>query len=227
MVWKLVGLVAVFVLAFAVVQAEPAQSQVPSLTERVRVFVQFNNGANAGDVAQVQNLGGQARYSFLGGRVISFEVPAFVAEILARKPEFSVRPVPPVSAIEDTLPWGIDQVNAEHVWGGAEDAVNVTPGANDGSGAVIAVVDTGIATHSDLNIIGGTSFVSGNSSYYDDNGHGTHVSGIAAARDNGSGVIGIAPGAGLLAVKVLNSQGSGYLDDVAKGIEWAAATAPT
>ncbi|HEX5367821.1 MAG TPA: S8 family serine peptidase, partial [Dehalococcoidia bacterium] len=100
---------------------------------------------------------------------------------------------------------------------------NVGSGRNDGSGVTVAVVDTGIGPNSDLSVAGGTSFVSGVSSYNDDNGHGSHVAGIIAARDNGFGVIGVAPGASLLAVKVLDSTGSGYMDDVAAGVNWATA----
>ena len=89
-----------------------------------------------------------------------------------------------------TLPTGIDRVDGE---------LSSTVSGN-GSGAVnadIAVIDTGIDTdHPDLNVVGGVNCVGG-SSYNDDNGHGTHVAGIAAARDNDLGVVGVAPGARL------------------------------
>jgi subtilisin family serine protease len=55
----------------------------------------------------------------------------------------------------------------------------------------------------------------------DDNGHGTHVAGIAAAVDNEIGVIGASPEAYLYAVKVLDRTGSGYVSDVIAGIQWA------
>ena len=54
----------------------------------------------------------------------------------------------------------------------------------------------------------------------DDNGHGTHVAGTIAAVDNTVGVVGVAPQASLLAAKVLNRQGSGYLSDVIAGIDY-------
>ena len=63
-------------------------------------------------------------------------------------------------------------------------------------------------------------FVSGTSSANDDNGHGTHVAGIAAAKDNSIGVVGVAPGARLWAVKVLDSSGSGSISTIIKGIEY-------
>jgi subtilisin family serine protease len=96
-----------------------------------------------------------------------------------------------------------------------------------GAGRVIAIVDTGVDyTHPDLGagigpgfkVIGGRDFVNDDDDPFDDNGHGTHVAGIAAA--NGS-VRGVAPGAKLLAVKVLNEHGSGRESDVLAGIEYA------
>ena len=210
-------------VAIVLVASQPfKQAQTASAANTTRVFIQLDGGFRDSDGVELRNLGAQVRHIFRARKTISLDLPDNLLATLQKLPRFrALRLVPQVTAVEDTLPWGVDQINAERVWGGGENAVNVTPGANDGSGVVIAVVDSGIATHSDLNIIGGTSFVTGNSSYYDDNGHGTHVSGIAAARDNGTGVLGVAPGASLLAVKVLNSQGSGYMDDVAAGIEWA------
>ena len=55
----------------------------------------------------------------------------------------------------------------------------------------------------------------------DDNGHGTHVSGIIAAKDDGEGVIGVAPGAKLWAIKVLDASGSGSAASVLSGINYA------
>ena len=55
----------------------------------------------------------------------------------------------------------------------------------------------------------------------DDYGHGTHVAGTIAAEDNGFGVVGVAPEASLYALKVLDSNGSGYVSDVIFAIQWA------
>ncbi|MGH7142570.1 MAG: S8 family serine peptidase [Planctomycetota bacterium] len=97
-------------------------------------------------------------------------------------------------------------------------------GMNTGTGVVIAIVDSGIdLTHPDLqaNIIGGTNIINSSLTANDDNGHGSHCAGIAAAAHNGVGVIGVAPDAKLLAVKVLDSTGSGYDSDIGDGIVWA------
>jgi subtilisin family serine protease len=96
--------------------------------------------------------------------------------------------------------------------------------SGNGAGSVnadIAILDTGIDTrHSDLYIYHQKTFVSGTSSANDDNGHGSHAAGIAAAKDNSIGVVGIAPGAKLWAIKVLDSNGSGALSTVIKGIDY-------
>ncbi|HEU5140371.1 MAG TPA: S8 family serine peptidase [Bacillales bacterium] len=91
---------------------------------------------------------------------------------------------------------------------------------------VIAVIDTGIDdSHVDLDegkVIGWKDFVNGKSEPYDDNGHGTHVSSIATGEGEGNAAYkGVAPGAALVGVKVLDSRGSGSLSDVTAGINWA------
>ncbi len=91
---------------------------------------------------------------------------------------------------------------------------------------VIAVIDTGIdAGHVDLDngkVIGWKDFVNNRSTPYDDQGHGTHVSGIAAGEGDGNSQYkGVAPGAALVGVKVLDSNGSGTMSDVTAGIDWA------
>ncbi len=95
-----------------------------------------------------------------------------------------------------------------------------------GSPAVtIAIIDTGVDLgHPDLSakIVGGHDFVNNDNSAQDDNGHGTHVAGIAAAvTNNGRGVAGVSWGARIMPVKVLDEAGNGTFADVAAGIIWA------
>lgn len=103
--------------------------------------------------------------------------------------------------------------------------------SGNGRGAVdvdVAIIDTGIDTKQrDLTIAGGVNCVPGGLSYNDLNGHGTHVAGIAAARDNSSGVVGVAPGARLWAVRVLTAGGYGSWSSVICGIDWVTARAGT
>lgn len=90
-----------------------------------------------------------------------------------------------------------------------------------GKGVKIAVLDTGIASHSDLMIAGGVSTVDYTTSYQDDHGHGTHVAGIIGGKDNNTGITGIAPAAELYAVKVMNQNSEAFNADVIEGIRWA------
>lgn len=103
--------------------------------------------------------------------------------------------------------------------------------AGDGRGAVdvdVAIIDTGIDTkHRDLNVVGGVNCVPGGLSYNDLNGHGTHVAGTVGAKDNNVGVVGVAPGARLWAVRVLTSGGWGSWSTIACGIDWVTARAST
>jgi len=90
-----------------------------------------------------------------------------------------------------------------------------------GKGAVVAIIDTGVDyNHPDLapNMIGGVSMVSGVKDYMDDNGHGTHVAGTIGA--NGK-LLGVAPECKMLAIKVLNADGSGTIGDINRGLAWA------
>lgn len=127
-------------------------------------------------------------------------------------------------AFADTIPTGLDRVYGFDGPGIA---------ANTGSGVRVAVIDTGIDfLHPDLsgrvdlaasrNCIGGC-VVGGQ----DDEGHGSHVSGTIAASDNGSGVLGIVPQATLVAVKVLDSNGSGSFSDIAAGVDYLTGLAGT
>jgi Subtilase family len=98
--------------------------------------------------------------------------------------------------------------------------------ANTSSGrtvdADIAILDTGISLHHrDLNVYRNVSFAQGTTSGNDDNGHGSHVAGIAAAKDNSIGIVGSAPGARLWAIKVCDASGGCQVSNEIKGIEYA------
>lgn len=112
-----------------------------------------------------------------------------------------------------TRDWGITKTNAPSAWD-----MNFT-----GKGIKIAVIDSGISTHSDLVISGGVSFLDYTTSYQDDEGHGTHVAGIIGAKNNTFGTVGIAPDSLIYAVKSLDNEGSGYMSDIVAGIDWSIA----
>lgn len=113
--------------------------------------------------------------------------------------------------------WALTKIGASAAWDLAR-----------GAGVLVAVVDTGVDyTHEDLagggKVVNGYDFVDSDADAMDVQGHGTHVAGIVAGRgDNATGVAGIAPDANILAVRVLDGDGSGYYSWIASGITYAA-----
>jgi subtilisin family serine protease len=90
----------------------------------------------------------------------------------------------------------------------------------------VAVLDTGVdLANPDLDAVTGTNCVKPGTPAQDDNGHGTNVAGIIAARNNGKGVVGVAPGTRVYAVKVLNNRATGTLSQFLCGIDWVTANA--
>lgn len=113
--------------------------------------------------------------------------------------------------------WAFDAVPFQQTWP-----------ITDGTGAVVAVLDTGVnRANPDLGavVLDGWQILNGvqqPGGTTDAHGHGTHVAGIVAAvAGNGTGVAGMAPGVRILPVKVLDDNGSGLFSDVATGIVWA------
>lgn len=138
--------------------------------------------------------------------------------LLAFPPQAIAAPNDPLFAKQ----WALTKIQAEQAWA-----------ISTGTGVIIAIIDTGIDLgHEDLaaNTVPGTSVLkcpkrakSCNTTGQDDQGHGSHVAGTAAAvTGNGKGVAGVAPNAKLMPVKVLDSKGSGSIGDIAAGIRYAA-----
>lgn len=111
--------------------------------------------------------------------------------------------------------WGLTQIGAQEAWA-----------TGTGRGATVAVLDTGVdLPHEDLvgRLLSGGRDTAGNEeSPQDDNGSGTHVAGIvAAATNNSTGVAGVAHGARVLPVKVLDSDGDAFERSILQGIDLA------
>jgi len=121
----------------------------------------------------------------------------------------------------ETLPTGVSRVF------GQQSAVAQIDGIDTRVDADVAIFDTGIdPTHADLAVAGGYNCTSSNrADWIDEYGHGTHVAGTVAALDNGVGVVGVAPGARLWAVRILDEKGEGYLSWWLCGLDWIAAQA--
>lgn len=119
-----------------------------------------------------------------------------------------------VIPLADTIPWNVGRVGAPKVW----------DYGNTGQGIKVTIIDSGIDyNHPDLaaNFAGGIDLGDGDNDPMDGGYHGTLVAGVIAASYNGFGIAGVAPGAKIYAVKILNKQGDMYLSDVIDGIRWA------
>ena len=179
----------------------------------VKVLIGFKEKPGPAQQAIVKGVGGKIKYTYNIIPAIAASVPEVAIEALKKNPNITnVEFDNQVFALEQTLPWGIDRIDAEvvHDFG------------NKGAGVKVAIIDTGIdKNHEDLTVAGGKSFVDYTDDFSDDDGHGTHVAGIVAALDNEVGVVGVAPEAELYALKVLDATGIGYVSDVILAIQWA------
>jgi len=144
------------------------------------------------------------------------QIPAAALGAIARDPRVQfISEDRVVVTYQQVLPTGVDRINAENR-------------PNTGAGVQVAVIDTGIdVSHPDLqaNIAGGKNCSTG-ASYGDGNGHGTHVAGTIAAQSNNAGVVGVAPGARLWAVRSLNNAGSGSWSSIICGIDFVDSKSP-
>ncbi|MFL5778293.1 MAG: S8 family serine peptidase [Chloroflexota bacterium] len=142
--------------------------------------------------------------------------PAQVVSLRADPAVASIVPDDPVYLEAQTTPAGIRRVHATdnpiaHI-DGLDQRVNVD----------VAIIDTGIQPdHPDLVVAGGYNCTtSTRSNWKDEHGHGTHVAGIVGAKDNTSGVVGVAPGARLWAIRVFDKVGFSKISWIVCGIDW-------
>jgi subtilisin family serine protease len=128
----------------------------------------------------------------------------------------SVLPITPASPPpQQTYEWGLEHIRVDDAH---DEMPNVT-----GTGVQVAILDTGVGPHAELTIVDGYNALPGGvpELYYDDHGHGTHIAGtVTASVNNGVGLIGAAPEANIVAVKVLDSKGKGYLSNLINGLQW-------
>jgi len=118
----------------------------------------------------------------------------------------------PFGALSQQQNWGIEFCKIEEAWR-----------QTTGTGIRVAVLDTGISEHPDLNWSSDLTFnCSMDPTYIDEkSGHGTHVAGIIGAKNNAFGVVGVAPDCILIPIKVLNNNGGGSYESIVSGIEKA------
>jgi subtilisin family serine protease len=112
-----------------------------------------------------------------------------------------------ITAAAQTVPWGVAKV-----------------GYATGTGKTAWIIDSGIdPTHPDLvyDAARSKSFLGAGTTPYDQNGHGTHVAGIIAARNDGNGIIGVACGATVVSMRALDAKGSGTVSGIVAAVDWS------
>ncbi len=172
-----------------------------------------NSRAAASDIGRA--------HGFRADYVYSYAIKGFAASIpdvalagLRNNPRVAyIEPDGMVRADGQILPSGVDRIDAD------KNAIAKIDGIDERVNVDIAILDTGVdLDHPDLNVVEAVNFTGDGPD--DRHGHGTHVAGTAAALDNGFGVVGVAPGARIHAVKVLGDNGSGTWSAVLQGIDW-------
>jgi subtilisin family serine protease len=193
-----------------------------AITDHYIVVLKDGAGQDPEEVANehILQLGIQVRHVYQHAlKGYAAVIPnAAVAAVRADERVAYVEPDYEMSATVQSLPWGVNKIDAD----------SSSTKAGNGLGAITNVnayiIDSGIdASHPDLNVVRNVNLVGGpNTDCY---GHGTHVAGTVAARDNKKVVVGAAPGVPLTGVKVVGCNGSGWTSDVIEGVDWVTANA--
>ena len=223
-----IGIVFTFIFAAAV----PAMGA----PQRARVFVEFAPGAKAQVRTALEGNGAEFFYSFDDQNTFVVSVPEKALKGLANNPNIvdieedvlrfpiSITPNEQSALLsdvvvpgEETIPYGVEAVQALDVWDQDSDGL-VDAGSPAGDGVTVCIIDTGFySAHEDLtgaDLLGGMSQVDDNYAR-DGYGHGTHVAGTIGAQNNGIGVVGVAPNVSFYIVKYFGDDGAAtYASDL-------------
>ena len=213
-----------FILVIALVLIAPASGNAQAPASKASdIIVLFRDGVTAAERERlVRQSGGVATRHFRNVPASAARVGASARALLERHPD--VLSVVPDREVEKLgKPTGDASATAAQVVPAGVMRVGAQPGAVTftGAGVGVAIVDTGIDIQHDDLTVAGTCFTA-YAACQDDEGHGTHVSGIVAAAKNDIDVVGVAPGATLYAVKVLDRRGRGTDSTIMAGLDWIA-----
>lgn len=221
----------------AMFPATVAAAPVGGGTDKVRVLITYDGRPGQAAERAIERLAGTVRHRYRIIDAIAAEMPRGQLRQLASQPGVtgveldgrltSLDHGPDTGDLEYENAWGV-----EHIGARAAHAAGI-----DGTGIKVAVIDTGIDyVHNDLDDLpyvvdpefngiyaGGYDFFNGDADPFDDNGHGTHVSGILAAERNGYLVSGVAPGVDLFALKILDANGEGQYSGLIAALDWVVA----
>jgi subtilisin len=209
------GVLAAVVAAAAVVVAPGVASPVSAAPPSGDYIVTLTDGIDAKTFAAAAD----ARSGVEVEQVYSVAIRGFHARLtasakaqLAQDP--GVRFVSPnrtFKAFAQTLPTGVDRIEGD---------LSTVATAGGSVTTPVAVLDTGVAPDPDLNVQAAGANCVGGVGWSDLNGHGTHIAGIIGASNNADGVVGVAPGAPIYPIQVLNRSANGSDASILCGIEW-------
>lgn len=213
--WFAFLLSTVLVISIAVPSAFSAAVEQQSESGRYIVF--FTSApdldlikSHGGEVVQTFDMIGAAAVNIEESKLIELQTLGLVKSYYEEN-EFQTS--------TQTTPWAHTNLNLKAK----------VPTTLSGKGVKVAIIDTGVDyKHEDLTIKGGVCTLDDTvsvdacaHSYMDDEGHGTHVAGIIAAKNNSVGIVGVAPGAEIYAVKALDGEGNGSTSTIMAGLDWA------
>jgi serine protease len=196
----------------------PSTAALPAVTtaDEKTVLVGFISSPGAAETALIEGLGGRVtrRYKYIP--VVAAVMPAAQADVLAASAG--------VAYVEDNIPmhplggkqitdYGVSSIEAPAAWAAGF----------RGQGIKVGIFDSGIdIDHPDLTVVGGVDLVGDGHGLDDCQGHGTHVAGIVAARNNGRYTVGVAPSAQLYSMRFADCAWAGAtLEKMIQGVEWA------
>ena len=222
-----------FIFNYTSITTEAMASQSPAQTAATPnnsadfqdVIVRFKDKPGQAELHAFKGLGGDVNSVFTIIPAISGRLPAKAIEALKNNPQvevveldYTVQALEYSSENELGNSWGADHVNADAAFAAGY----------SGEGIKVAVLDSGVNfNHFDLsenfdssaNELG-YDFVSDDFNPEDVYGHGTHVAGILAAASNGFGIVGVAPNAQIVALRVLDDNGEGTASTIIEALQW-------
>jgi subtilisin family serine protease len=222
-----------FIFSYTSITTEAMASQSPAQTAATSnnsadfedVIVRFKDKPGQAELNAFKGMGGDVKNVFTIIPAISGKLPSKAIEALKKNPQvevveldYAVQALEYSSENELGNSWGVDHINAD----------TALAAGYSGEGVKVAVLDSGVNfNHFDLrdnfdfyaNELG-YDFVSDDSFPEDVYGHGTHVAGIIAAASNGFGVVGVAPNAQIVALRVLDDNGGGTASRIIEALQW-------
>jgi len=215
---KILTIICICLLVFSLVSQVVANDNAGG-PERVPVLIGFTHTPGPSEQALVRSHGGAIKHSYHLVPAIAATVPEPAIQALAKNPNVTRIEPDGTFYLVDELDssWGVKMIGAGFVHAAG----------NKGEGVKVGILDTGVDyTHPDLDANfdvtnRGYDFVNEDLDPMDDLGHGTHVAGIIAAEDDGTGVVGVAPRARLYALKIGDKNGIGNMSDIVAALDWA------